>query len=148
MGSPRRRNSPGLTQQLEERSYRFDFFQAVRLLQRASPERALVGHFNHPGDEVARFGANADLAFPAGEIQELELPPGARPGKMTVNFLGLVGHMAWPDHDQFNARVVCGFGLDRGFPILGPLVKLLSILVQTGGPDNNDHLPVLCKGIA
>ncbi len=60
--------------ELKEHIHSFRFFQAVRLLQHASPERAPVGLFGHPADEVVRFGANPDLAFPAGEIQDLDRP--------------------------------------------------------------------------
>jgi type VI secretion system protein ImpH len=77
----------------------FRFFQAVRLLQRLHPERARVGLFGHPGDEILRFGANPDLAFPASEIQDLAVAAApAAPWSMTVNFLGLVGHMGVLPH--------------------------------------------------
>jgi type VI secretion system protein ImpH len=54
----------------------FEFFQAVRLLERLRSDRAAVGGFEDPGHEVARFGVTSSLAFPAGEIQELELENG------------------------------------------------------------------------
>lgn len=88
-----------LVRELEEHIHGFRFFQAVRLMQRLTPERAQVGRFGHPQDEVVRFAANADLAFPASEIQDLELPPDSERWKMTVNFMGLVGHMGvLPNH--------------------------------------------------
>jgi type VI secretion system protein ImpH len=87
-----------LVQEMREHSYSFRFFQAVRLLQRIAPERALVGRFGHPADEVVRFGANPDLAFPAGDIQDLELPRDSERWKMMVNFMGLVGHMGVLPH--------------------------------------------------
>jgi type VI secretion system protein ImpH len=40
---------------------------------------------------VARFGVTPSLAFPASEIQALTLPSEASAGRLTVNFLGLVG---------------------------------------------------------
>jgi type VI secretion system protein ImpH len=49
-----------------------------------------VGHYANPGDEVVRFGAHTTLAFPASEIQALELRPGGS-ARMTVNFMGLTG---------------------------------------------------------
>jgi type VI secretion system protein ImpH len=66
----------------------FDFFQAVRLLELLSGDRAPVGDFALPRQEVVRFGVNASLAFPASAIQTLE--PG-EPASMKVNFMGLVG---------------------------------------------------------
>jgi type VI secretion system protein ImpH len=87
-----------LTRELLEHVHSFRFFQAVRLLARVRPERARVGRFGNPAEEVLRFGANPDLAFPAGEIQELTPSSGSAPWAMTVNFLGLVGHMGVLPH--------------------------------------------------
>lgn len=69
-----------------------DFFQTVRLLERLFPDRAPVGGFADPRDEVVRFSANPSTAFPASEILELEAPwARATPPRMTVNFFGLHG---------------------------------------------------------
>ncbi|HET9409546.1 MAG TPA: type VI secretion system baseplate subunit TssG [Candidatus Sulfotelmatobacter sp.] len=70
--------------------YSFDFFQAVRLLERLMPEQNSVGQFVHPNTEVARFGAHPSLAFPASQIQEMTSPENA-PVRMVVNFMGLTG---------------------------------------------------------
>lgn len=68
----------------------YQFFQAVRLLGRRSPDKHPVGDFADPADEPVRFSVAASLAFPASEIQSVEeLPDG--PLRMTVNFLGLTG---------------------------------------------------------
>jgi len=86
------------TQRLLDHPESFQFFQAVRLLQRLHPDRSLVGGFGHPSSEVVRFGANPSMAFPAGQIQELLESPDGR-WSMTVNFMGLVGHLGvLPDH--------------------------------------------------
>jgi type VI secretion system protein ImpH len=69
----------------------FEFFQAVRLLERLRPDRRPVGFFVDPGDEVVHFATNPDTAFPASEIQSLELG-GSGPARLTVNFMGLTGH--------------------------------------------------------
>jgi type VI secretion system protein ImpH len=87
-------------EKLRREPYSFDFFQAVRLLERFFPERASVGKFTHPETEVARFGAHPSLAFPASQIQSMSWPgddlPGAtwpknKPVHLTVNFMGLTG---------------------------------------------------------
>ena len=75
---------------LDREPYRFEFFQAVRLLMRMAPERAVIGRFTNPKDEVVRFGAEPSVAFPASEVQSLERPAGA-PAHMRVNFMGLTG---------------------------------------------------------
>jgi type VI secretion system protein ImpH len=77
---------------LFEEPYRFDFFQAVRLLARLHPSRAPVGTTAAPGREWARFHARLSLFFPPSSIHALEPPgDGDGPPGMTVAFMGLVG---------------------------------------------------------
>ncbi len=81
-----------LARLLDEEPRSFGFFQAVRLLQLMHPDRAAVGGFADPRDELLRFRAHTSLAFPATEIEELDAPAGAHaPREMSVNFMGLVG---------------------------------------------------------
>jgi type VI secretion system protein ImpH len=68
----------------------FEFFQAVTLLERLRSGMRPVGHFSSPADEVVRFRVNPRLAFPASEIQQLEIA-GDAPAEMMVNFMGLTG---------------------------------------------------------
>jgi type VI secretion system protein ImpH len=68
----------------------FDFFQAVRLLERLHPERKPVGQFSPPSTEVARFRAHQSLAFAASQLQGMDWPDDG-PAEMTVNFMGLTG---------------------------------------------------------
>ena len=75
---------------LRERPTSFEFFQAVRLLERLRPERSPTGGFVDPADEVVRFGVHPDTAFPASEIRSLDLDTDG-PASMTVNFMGLIG---------------------------------------------------------
>jgi type VI secretion system protein ImpH len=77
--------------QLRQRPFCFEFFQAVRVLERLDRQREPVGRFpGDPADEVVRFGAHASAAFPASEIQSLEWKEGQAP-RMTVNFMGMTG---------------------------------------------------------
>lgn len=70
----------------------FGFFQAVRLLERMRPGRKRVGGFDDPGDEVVRFRTPVPFAFPAAEVESLELPEDeAGRAQMTVDFMGLTG---------------------------------------------------------
>lgn len=80
-----------LATSLREQPTAFEFFQAVRVLERLTPGRTPVGGFGDPAREVVRFRANVDFGFPAAEIQSLV--PGAddAPPEMTVNFMGLTG---------------------------------------------------------
>jgi type VI secretion system protein ImpH len=74
---------------LDSEPYRFEFFQAVRLLELMFADREVVGRFTNPEDEVVRFGATSSIAFPASEIQSLDRK--ASPPLMRVNFMGLTG---------------------------------------------------------
>jgi len=100
-----------VNRELFKAPYRFDFFQAVRLLEHrlreqersggardSRPEGQGVGRDLHPGDEGVRFRAQASLGFPAGAISEIrrvplspDAPPGPHPPEMVVTFLGLTG---------------------------------------------------------
>jgi len=75
---------------LRQEPFAFHFFQAVRLLERAMPERAAVGRFAEPATEVARFLHHPSLAFPASEIQSLDWN-GRSAARMTINIIGLIG---------------------------------------------------------
>ncbi len=97
MATEIRTENAGLTespigQQLVEDPCSFEFFQAVTLLQRLRADLRPVGDFSSPSDEVVRFKANPRLAFPASEIQKLEVQGNAQP-EMMVNFMGLTGPM-------------------------------------------------------
>ena len=81
----------GLEQRLFEEPYVFDFFQAVRILQRLEGRR-LVGYNGPPGAEAVRFRAHVSLSFPASSIHDLIHPlPGDRTPVMVQAFLGLTG---------------------------------------------------------
>jgi predicted component of type VI protein secretion system len=48
----------GIEAQLRTEPFRFEFFQAVRLLQKLLPHKARIGSYARPGDETMRFGTN------------------------------------------------------------------------------------------
>ena len=68
---------------------RYGFFQAVRLLFHANGMTALRGS----GREAVRFGVSESLAFPSGEVHDLQHDPSGIDAAhlLTVNFLGLTG---------------------------------------------------------
>jgi type VI secretion system protein ImpH len=68
----------------------FEFFQALRLLERLSQGRTPVGGFANPATEVVRLAAHNSLAFPPSQIHSLEWRED-QPPRMTVNFMGLTG---------------------------------------------------------
>jgi type VI secretion system protein ImpH len=102
MATPGRTESAGvesteLGDLLEREPYRFNFFQAVRLLERLAPERRPVGRFGKPSGEAARFSANPALPFPASEIQSIETRQDGPP-TVAVNFMGLNGPLGVLPH--------------------------------------------------
>jgi len=84
-----------LNQILVDEPYRFEFFQAVRLLEKVRPERRAVGRNAMPHEEVVRFRSRVALDFPASEVHEINETVDAKTGderlEMLVNFMGMVG---------------------------------------------------------
>ena len=84
-----------LDQKLLDEPYRFEFFQAVRILERLFADRKPVGGNALPHEEVARFRSRIALDFPSSEVHEIrEVENGAvdrKTTEMLVNFMGLVG---------------------------------------------------------
>lgn len=75
---------------LAENACGVSFFQAVRIMRQAYAQRSSIGEFVPPSAEAVRFEAHPSLAFPAGEIQSLEIPADENePARMKVNFMGL-----------------------------------------------------------
>jgi type VI secretion system protein ImpH len=75
---------------LREEPFTFEFFQAMRLLERFLPDRQPVGGFEHPSKEVVRLGTHVSLSFPASQIQSIRWDEG-QPPRLMVNFMGLTG---------------------------------------------------------
>lgn len=84
-----------LNQELFDEPYRFEFFQAVRLLEKVSPERRAVGREASVTPEVVRFRSRLALDFPASEIHEfietVDENTDEQKLEMFVNFMGMIG---------------------------------------------------------
>lgn len=84
-----------LNQELFDEPYRFEFFQAVRLLEKVFPERLAVGREASVTTEVVRFRSRLALDFPASEIHELQETIDETTEEqrleMFVNFMGMIG---------------------------------------------------------
>lgn len=82
-------------EELFEEPYRYEFFQAVRVLERMFPAQRAVGGKALPGDEPIRFRSRVGLDFPSSEIHEIRQPESADgdrpPLEMLINFMGMVG---------------------------------------------------------
>ncbi|MER3430666.1 MAG: type VI secretion system baseplate subunit TssG [Blastocatellia bacterium] len=64
-------NGKSVKERLFDEPYRFEFFQAVRLLENIFPERKPVGGDALPADEVVRFRSFVSLEFPPSEIRDI-----------------------------------------------------------------------------
>ncbi len=107
MATPRGRTYPPVIDQLLTEPWKFEFFQAVRLIELCAAERILdgssrhlfvVGHDDPPSAEMIRFRALVSHSFPTGEIAALTLlAPEVDDGssefrlEMVVPFFGLFG---------------------------------------------------------
>ena len=80
-----------LSKDLAKSPWAFEFFQAVALLQRLRPGSRPVGGFSKPAEEAVHFRVNTRMAFPASQIQALDLTDDTTTPEMTVNFMGLTG---------------------------------------------------------
>jgi len=105
MAAENRGTSAPVSEQLFRAPFRFDFFQAVRLLEALAraqtkthqvPLRAPVGSHAPPDQEVVRFRVLPTLSFPPSPIHKLQAPAATAEGsgpppEMTVTHLGLIG---------------------------------------------------------
>lgn len=107
MAPASRRSTDSLIDRLFQEPHAFDFFQAVRILERAamddlatpeSPDAGRIGEDKDPRLEAVRIRAQQALFFPTGEVEGAARgtrQPGGdalrRPPELTVNFMGLTG---------------------------------------------------------
>lgn len=105
MATASRRTVPSLEDMLFDSGYKFEFFQAVRLLTQLYPASRLVGGAARPSQESVRFTVwppeqerlSTVVSFPASSIDIIQRPLEAAGGKpampprMTVMFFGLTG---------------------------------------------------------
>ena len=70
---------------------RFEFFQAVKLLEIIYKDRISVGESSEPLKEAVWFQGKTSLSFPPGDIDGVESPQGKRPARVKVNFMSLTG---------------------------------------------------------
>ena len=88
-----------LMRQLEDEAYRFDFFQAVRLLENAHPDKPRVGESLRPRDDAVRFTQEPELVFQPNTLGAFTPARDGHAARLAVKFFGLLGpHGALPTH--------------------------------------------------
>ena len=80
-----------LRAKLAEDPYRFDFFQALRMLDAANPQMPRIGTAMRAADEAVRLGQDVSLAFPTSMLASYEAGDGQRKDRMEVKFFGMFG---------------------------------------------------------
>lgn len=91
MATEERGADPDLRGVFSEQFYRFEFFQAVALLEAFALGKKPVGGGGRPEDEAVRFRVGPGFAFPASDISGLTLKDPRERSEMEVSFLGLIG---------------------------------------------------------
>ncbi|MDX2039568.1 MAG: type VI secretion system baseplate subunit TssG [Isosphaeraceae bacterium] len=83
---------PSIEDRLFREPFSFDFFQAVRMLEKLRPDAVPVGRGGPPKNEVVRFRAQVSTAFPPSAVHDLAKPGGSTPVPvMTIAFFGVTG---------------------------------------------------------
>lgn len=104
MSTSVRRKNTSVIKSLSEDPYRFNFLQAVRLLERSAVfkteqdadikyNRQPVARFTPPTAEVIRFKGNHSLSFSSSEITRINEKQlgSSKKWELSVNFMGLTG---------------------------------------------------------
>jgi type VI secretion system protein ImpH len=76
--------------ELDREPHAFDFFQAVRRLDCANPDKPQTGHSIKAADDPVRFGQDADLIFAPATLHNVEREGSKRP-RLVQRFFGLFG---------------------------------------------------------
>ncbi|NBC12508.1 MAG: type VI secretion system baseplate subunit TssG [Gammaproteobacteria bacterium] len=80
-----------LFEALRAAPYSFGFFQALRRLECAHPERPRLGAATRPADDVVRLGQKVSLNFAPSTLADFRPGDGGTPPLLQVFFLGLFG---------------------------------------------------------
>lgn len=76
---------------LETDATRFDFFQALRLIENAYPHAPRIGESLRPRDDSVRFSQEPELVFHPTTLSMYTPPGDGNPARLSVNFFGLFG---------------------------------------------------------
>ena len=122
MGTIGWRSRRSVIEQLAASAHRFDFHQAVRLIEGLRPDARSVGDGGHPEHEALRFRSSLASAFPASDLAVVRPPRPEDPRwELAVNFMGLAG----------------GFG-----PLPSPFTETLVGLTRAGDTASRDFLDI------
>jgi len=81
----------GLFHALHQAPYQFDYFQALRRLECACPDRPRLGESSHAKEEPIRLGQDPTLAFAPSTLASFSFGKNQQPPRLGVYFFGLFG---------------------------------------------------------
>jgi type VI secretion system protein ImpH len=76
---------------LEREAARMDFFQVLRLLENAHPDKPRIGTSLRPRDDAVRLGQDPSLTFHPTALAQFTRANGEARARLAVNFFGLLG---------------------------------------------------------
>jgi type VI secretion system protein ImpH len=85
------RDPVDLDRHLAQRAARMDFFQILRLLENAHPDKPRIGASLRPRDDAVRFGQDPSLGFEPTAVRSYTPAGSAARARLAVNFIGLLG---------------------------------------------------------
>ena len=85
------RDALELQRTLAEDAEKYDFFQALRLIENAYPALPRIGESARPRDDAVRFGMNPDMIFQPNALAAFTPASADRPARLALNFFGLLG---------------------------------------------------------
>lgn len=80
-----------LTGAAEEKPYEFGFYSILRLMECLYAERPRLGTSQRPIEDPIRIGQEPATAFESASLTAFEAAQDARPHRLTVRFMGLLG---------------------------------------------------------
>lgn len=91
-GAQRKTPDPvALFQRLQEKPWRYTFYQAMRWVECAHPGKPRLGESRRPVDDPIRLGQEPSMSFATSTLSAFEHSPGARAPRLEVRCFGLMG---------------------------------------------------------
>lgn len=82
---------PAVIDNLFAEGYRFDFYQAVKILEQAAERSVVSGEVAHLDEEPVRFRSHISQGFPASDVQAVREGAQGEPPELVANVLSLAG---------------------------------------------------------
>jgi type VI secretion system protein ImpH len=85
------RDPVDVERELAEWAAGMDFFQILRLIENAHPDKPRIGASLRPRDDAVRFGQDPSLAFEPTAVRGFTPASSEQRARLAVNFIGLLG---------------------------------------------------------